>query len=307
MEWIKQGLIFDPELYPRDSYLKSHAANPLPIHKYGSIFRIFYSGRDIGNRSSIGYFDYDFDANSIVEVGPSASLIYGQKGTFYQDGISLGCSYKHEGSTYILFMGWQNPTNEHWRGDIGRIKLTADYELEVCSETPILELSDEDPISFSYPCAFESEEGMHIIYGSTLEWEESDREMIHVFKQAVSKDKIHWIPTGLAVPFKLNYAQAFSRPTILIGELGDQHLWFSYRSGNGQAYRIGYAYRKNISCNWELKLEEAGISVSPTGWDSQMIEYPYVFRHKHQVLMLYNGNGFGKTGIGVARLKNDRL
>jgi len=31
-----------------------------------------------------------------------------------------------------------------------------------------------------------------------------------------------------------------------------------------------------------------------------MIEYPYVFYHKEKRYMLYNGNGFGKTGFGLA-------
>jgi len=34
-----------------------------------------------------------------------------------------------------------------------------------------------------------------------------------------------------------------------------------------------------------------------------MIEYPYVFEHKGERYMLYNGNGYGKTGIGIAVLE----
>lgn len=32
----------------------------------------------------------------------------------------------------------------------------------------------------------------------------------------------------------------------------------------------------------------------------EMVEYPFVFDHKGQRLMLYNGNGFGRTGFGLA-------
>jgi len=31
-----------------------------------------------------------------------------------------------------------------------------------------------------------------------------------------------------------------------------------------------------------------------------MVEYPFVFRHNDQIYMLYNGNGYGKTGFGLA-------
>ena len=76
-------------------------------------------------------------------------------------------------------------------------------------------------------------------------------------------------------------------------------MWFSYRSGTGQKYRIGYAVSIDGAI-WKLALDDAGIDVSLTGWDSEMIEYPFVFDHKNDRYMLYNGNGYGKTGFGLA-------
>jgi hypothetical protein len=35
-----------------------------------------------------------------------------------------------------------------------------------------------------------------------------------------------------------------------------------------------------------------------------MIEYPFVFSHEGTTYMLYNGNGYGKSGFGYAILKN---
>jgi putative glycosyltransferase len=42
--------------------------------------------------------------------------------------------------------------------------------------------------------------------------------------------------------------------------------------------------------------------VSLIGWDSEMIEYPFVFDHAGERYMLYNGNGYGKSGFGLAIL-----
>ena len=50
------------------------------------------------------------------------------------------------------------------------------------------------------------------------------------------------------------------------------------------------------------RTRKAGIDVSASGWDSEMIAYPYVFAHEGDYYMLYNGNGYGKTGIGLAVL-----
>ena len=49
--------------------------------------------------------------------------------------------------------------------------------------------------------------------------------------------------------------------------------------------------------------EEVGIDVSPAGWDSAMIEYPYVFDHGGARYLLYNGNDYGREGFGLAVLE----
>jgi hypothetical protein len=75
-------------------------------------------------------------------------------------------------------------------------------------------------------------------------------------------------------------------------------MWFCAR---GQAYRIGYA-ESDDGVAWTRMDEAAGIDVSESGWDSDMIEYPFVFDHKGDRYLLYAGNGFGRTGFGLAIL-----
>ncbi len=78
-------------------------------------------------------------------------------------------------------------------------------------------------------------------------------------------------------------------------------MWYSYR---GHRYRIGYAESAD-GINWQRMDDAVGIDVSPTGWDSDMIEYPYVFDHGRRRYMLYNGDGYGKTGVGLAVLDQE--
>jgi hypothetical protein len=104
-----------------------------------------------------------------------------------------------------------------------------------------------------------------------------------------------------AVPYEVGVAQAFSRPTVVPGARAGYDMWFSYRSGSGEKYRIGYAHSINGK-SWRLALQSTGIDVSAHGWDSEMIEYPFVFDHAEQRYMLYNGNGYGESGFGLAIL-----
>ena len=138
-------------------------------------------------------------------------------------------------------------------------------------------------------------------YGSTLSWDSPNDEMIHIIKYAESKDGLDWKKKGPALPWSLGVAQAFSRPTVL-KESDQYHMWFSYREGGGDKYKIGYALSED-GINWHNCLQD-GLPTSVEGWDSEMVCYPYVFRHKKEIFMLYNGNNYGKDGFGLARLEN---
>ena len=82
-------------------------------------------------------------------------------------------------------------------------------------------------------------------------------------------------------------------------------MWYSYRGQPSiKTYRIGYA-ESTDGINWARMDDKAGIDVSESGWDSQMVCYPFVFDHQGERYMLYNGNDYGKTGIGLAVLEQD--
>jgi hypothetical protein len=302
--WEKRGELYRPTPGGRHPKLLSHAANPLPVHIEGDVYRVFYSGRDVQNRSSVGAVDVDIVSGKLIREHESPFFEHGPAGSFYADGVSIGNCYEAGGIRYMLFMGWQNPEGSHWRGDIGRLVVKPDLSLELESEQPFMSSDGTDPISLSYPWVMARPSGgFDMWYGSTRSWDAGNGEMLHVIQHAASADGHHWQRSGLSVPFELGVAQAFSRPTVVRAADGSYQMWFSYRSGAGEQYRIGQA-RSSDGASWDLDLQHAGISVSPTGWDSEMIEYPFVFQHRGDQYMLYNGNGYGKTGFGLAILRN---
>lgn len=298
--WRKLGLLYCPSISNRHPKLLTHAANPLPLLLEGDVYRIFYSGRDIHNRSSVGAVDIDILKKSIVNDYANPLFTHGPKGSFYSDGVSIGNCYEADGKRYLLFMGWQSEPDRHWRGDIGRLIVRSDFSLELDRIDPFMGSDSDDPVSLSYPWVIKENKFTYSMwYGSTIDWDAGNGEMTHVIKYATSRDGHNWARQGLSVPYKLGIAQAFSRPTVVRDGESDYKMWFSYRSGRGQSYRIGYATSLNGK-TWDLDLMGSGIDVSLIGWDSEMIEYPYVFDHKGERYMLYNGNQFGKTGFGLA-------
>lgn len=301
--WRKLGLLYAPTGEGRHPKLLTHAANPLPVRIDGDLYRIFYSGRDAVNRSSVGAVDVDLAARRVVREHHEPVFVHGAPGSFFADGVSIGNCYLAGGVRYMLFMGWQNPAGGHWRGDIGRLIVTPDLTLTLERETPFLGIDPTDAISLSYPwVAADPAGGFRMWYGSTMAWDAGNGEMLHVINQAHSTDGAHWTREGLAVPYQLGIAPAFSRPSIATGADGGLEMWFSYRGEAARTYRIGHAASAD-GRHWRLDLEHSGIDVAAAGWDSEMIEYPFVFDHSDRRYMLYNGNGFGRTGFGLAVLE----
>lgn len=301
MNWKKIGQIYHFEKI--DDHLISHASNPLAIHLKDDIFRVFFSGRDKKNKSSVGFVDIDIKKLKIINVCNKVLFTYGDDNSFYSHGVSIGNLYSTKGHDYILFMGWQIKNKQHWRGDIGRLRLDDSKEMILEPRNAFMASDEEDSISLSYPWIIYDEGYYKMWYGSTITWEAGNNEMLHVIKYATSNDGEHWQKQGIAIPYELGIAQAFSRPCVINDEKG-YHMWFSYRSGDGTQYRIGYSYSID-GLKWQNKLDEVGIDVSTKGWDSEMICYPFVFDHKGKRYMLYNGNDYGKTGFGVAILEKN--
>lgn len=302
--WHKLGLLYAPAAAGRHPKLRTHAANPLPVHLQGDVYRIYYSGRDERNRSSVGAVDIDIVQRKIVQEHAAPFFPHGPAGSFYADGVSIGNCYVADGVRYMLFMGWQAPDDGHWRGDIGRLIVQPDGQLRLDGDTPFMGCDATDPISLSYPWVLPTDPpGYRMWYGSTLSWDAGNGEMLHAIHQASSTDGHRWQRHGLALPCTVGVAQAFSRPSVVRDRDGGYAMWYSYRNGTGQRYRIGYAHSAD-GAQWSCEPTQAGIDVSPSGWDTDMIEYPFVFDHAGHRYMLYNGNGYGQTGFGLAVLAN---
>ncbi|MBS0173860.1 MAG: hypothetical protein JSR64_07480 [Nitrospira sp.] len=301
MRWKKLGLLYSPQsIHPK---LATHAANPVGILQHGDVYRVFFSGRDTQNRSSVGFVDVDILKHRVVYIHDKPVFEHGPEASFYSHGVSIGGWYEADGHRYILFMGWQIPEGQHWRGDIGRLRLQNDCSMELDVSGPFMGSDTTDQVSVSYPWVVRERDQYRMWYGSTVTWDAGNGEMLHVINHATSVNGHEWTRLGLAVPYVIGKAQAFSRPTVVVDREG-YHMWFSYRSGKpGDRYRIGYAYSASGK-NWELRLADAAIDISASGWDSEMIEYPFVFDHKGQRFMLYNGNGHGRTGFGLALLES---
>jgi hypothetical protein len=299
MKWNKLGLVFATgNNYP---WMFSHAANPVAEHLHDDVFRLYFSCRDQDSRAHIAYADVDIKPPfKVLKIADEPLLAPGEIGTFDDSGVSLSCIRQFGGRKYLYYLGWNLSVTVPWRNSIGLAiydPRTGTFQRR--SKAPLLDRNDVDPYSISYPFVLEDEGIYRMWYGSNLKWGKDQEDMAHVIKYAESTDGLSWKREGvIALNFKDSSEYAMSRPCVL-KQGGRYKMWYSYR---GKSYRIGYA-ESTDAIQWERKDEQVGIDVSDTGWDSEMIEYPFVFDHDSRRYMFYNGNGYGKSGVGLAVLE----
>ena len=299
MRWKKLGNIFCPS--GQHPWMRSHAANPVADSLGGEVFKIYFSCRDSDNRSSIGYIVIDINQPAnILEISADPVVSPGETGAFDDSGASMGCIAQDNDKKFLYYLGWNLGVTVPWRNSIGLLVSEDGNRFRRFSRAPVLDRNDSDPFTVSYPFVLKDSGKWKMWYGSNLKWGQRQEEMDHLLKYAESEDGVHWNPTGIiSVNFKDPGEYAMSKPS-LIKEDGIYKMWYSYR---GNAYRIGYAESAD-GIRFERMDDSAGIDVSTTGWDSESVEYPNIFDHKGQRFMLYNGNKYGLTGIGIAVLEN---
>jgi hypothetical protein len=284
--------------------MNSHAAVPIADHLYDNVFRIYFSARDINNKSCTYSLDYDVVQNKIIEINNEPILTPGKTGTFDDAGAMASCIMTHNDIKYLYYIGWNISKSVPFRNAIGLAIKKPEGKFEKYSQGPIIDRSIHDPIFTASSCVLYHENKFKMWYLSCIEWDTSVEPIRHSYniKYAESADAINWIRTGItAIDFKDDYEYAISTPRVII-EQGKYKMWYSYRaSEKNTTYRIGYA-ESDDGINFTRLDELAGIDVSQEGWDSEMICYPYIFDHNNYRYMLYNGNSYGKTGFGLAKM-----
>ena len=294
MKWTKCGLIIEPK-YNLD-WMVTHAMLPTAEHLHEDVFRIYFSGRDKYNRSLIGYSDMNINTFKILKISEKPVLGLGKLGCFDDNGVTPSWIVNHGGQKYLYYIGWNRRSTVRMSLVAGlAISTDGGESFQRVFKVPILDRSNAEPYTLNTaPCVL-IENGLWCMwYVSGVEWINPDLPRYNI-KYARSQDGKIWQRHGhICIDFKKG-ENALARPCVL-KEDGIYKMWYSYKGDN---YRIGYA-ESHDGLKWDRHDEKTGIDVSDTGWDSEMIEYAFVFNHKGKKYMLYNGNDYGRGGIGLA-------
>lgn len=302
--WKKHGLIFKLEDGPNRS---NHTQVPTP-YVFDDFIRLYYAGRKDG-KSFPAYVDIDRKSFAVIKVNEEPIMKLGKPGMFDADGIMPSCVIENDDELWLYYIGWSELKNTaRYQNEIGlAISEDGGETFERMFEGPIIGRSPNEPGLAVMPFVRQESSGSFSMwYQSGTGWHSvGDKyEPTYVIKYASSYDGIRWDRNPDQCIESQFLLQAFSRPCIAKID-GFDSMWYcargsgDYRGGDG-SYRIECAEALD-KINFMRSVDMPKLFIGTDGeFDSHMQCYPYVIEIDGRILMFYNGNDFGQSGIGLA-------
>ena len=299
MRWSKRGVLVPAP--PPLPWATSHAALPV-VTTAGDEVRLFCSSRDAQKRSHVASGWLDLRRGS-VSYEDRIAITIGPLGAFDDHGVTSSCLTEHRGRTLQYYTGWSLGVTVPFYLAIGcAVSEDGGRTFTKVSPAPVVGRSSADPFLTASPSVLVDGGTWRMWYVSGTEWHVEAGVVRHRYhiKYAESSDGIEWRANGrVCIDYRDPSETSIARPCVM--KDGDLYrMWYCSR---GVSYRIGYA-ESSDGLIWTRKDDEVGIEPSVEGWDSEMQAYPFVFDYGGERHMLYNGNGFGATGIGHAVLES---
>ena len=304
MAWIKRGLVFDPTIHA--PWVHSHAQVPTAFEMKDHI-RVFYAGRNAAGTSFTTYVDLKkSDPSKILYVSDKPIAELGKTGTFDDEGMMPSDIVGADGRIYFFYSGWNRRLTSPYHNATG--VLFSDDNGETFYrpfDGPVLDRIATEPYLAVTPTVILENGLWRMWYVSGVGWESIDGrfEPVYVIKYAHSRDGITWArPPEVCIAAK-HPLEAFSRPRVL-KERDGYCMWFchreseDYRGGKG-AYRLSFATSVD-GIKWNRELHSLELIGQEESWEREMQCYPYVIEIGAKRYMFYNGNGFGRSGFGLA-------
>lgn len=291
------------------SWAASHASYPTARILADGVVRVYFSCRDAENRSHLASIDVRLRGDDVELVGlPQGPLLSpGPRGAFDADGVTASCVIETDGRVLAYYLGWSVGRSVPFTNFIGLASApvgTGNETFTRYGAAPIIGRSEINPYTLGYPWVSFDAGMWRMWFGSHAFWGPQGLEMEHIVREACSIDGLTWTQLpGVAIDLAraADPAEfAVSRPVVLT--LKQRKLmWYARRNPD---YQLGFAHSDDDGRSWQRHDAYVSFESPAAGWESEERTYPCVFRCNADFYMLYNGNGYGRTGFGIARLLN---
>jgi hypothetical protein len=304
----RRGLLIEPP--GSGTAWFSHAQIPTVLALAADRWRIYFAARNEANRATIFAADIDpRDEMRVLELYARPLLPPGETGAFDAAGFGPSCALAAGGRVWLYYQGVSVPRDVPYQHAIGLAVSDDGLAFERVATGPVLSTGPYDPIFVTTPFVRHTGSAYEMWYGSATRWEATAGrlEASYTIRRTVSADGLVWsAATTLAVASDDPHVVGATRPWI--ARDGDRsRVWFSrrgtdFRSGGSGAYAIVHAPLADDGTRADGPIEPVVFEnpPQPGDWDGQMQAYPCVMPLGDDLVMFYNGNHFGRAGLGWA-------
>ena len=303
MKWQKLGKIFEPD---GDSpWWKTHCMAPTATLLNSGTIRVFVGGWDENGISRIGYVDLSAqDPTEVQGFSQDPVVDLGEAGTFDDNGVFPGHVSRFGDRFYLYYTGFQLQTKIPFT-NFGGLSISRENDpdaFDKVSKTPVLDRSDEGVCVRSGQSVMFENGVYKTWYSAGRDWEHvggKERQSYDVY-YTESDDPAEFPRKGtLCVERDTAVEHGLGRPQVI--KVEDEYKLFYTRRMLNMKYWMGYSVSQD-GIHWTRKDGEIGIEHSADGWDAEMVYFPSVLQVEDEFYLFYNGNGFGRTGFGAAKL-----
>ena len=249
------------------------------------------------------------DPTRIIQKSSKPILELGRPGSFDWAGVMPTAIINHGNRKYLYYIGWSVRQDVPYHNNLG-LAISDDNgeSWRKFSNGPVFHTSYMEPGYIGTIDVLVEEGIWRGWYLSCREWLMINEVMEPVYdiKYAISENGIDWVPSG-STAVALSGEEGGISAARVIRDKNEYKMWFSvrhkskYREDAKSSYRIKTATSEN-GVDW-TRSDAIELDVSIEGWDDFMVCYPYIIQQEGlSDIMLYNGNGFGASGIGYASL-----
>lgn len=313
--WKKLGKVFTPQEVQGRPWLRDFAQAPATL-LLDDVVRVYFSCRppaDAQGRyvSHSAWVDLDRrDLFRVREVAAQPILPLGGLGEFDEFGIYPVSVIRDGDTVRAYYAGWTRCESVPFNVAIGAaVSDDGGRSFRKLGRGPVLGYTPDEPFVLSGPKIRRFGGMWHLFYIAGRKWKVVDGrpEPVYKIRMATSADGIRWQRHGSdLVESRIEEDEAQASPDVFHAN-GKYHMFFCYRRsahyrGRENGYRIGYAWSTDL-VTWVREDARAGIDVSASGWDAEMVSYPHVFEVDGCTYMAYLGDQVGRHGFGLARLE----
>jgi len=300
--WTKLGCLLEPD--PTREWLATWAGASCVLPLNDRRCRVYITGKDTHGRARIGTAVLEIADRRLTELSAAPIIDLGERGSFDENGTSYPFAMRMGAQVHLYYLGWIRGVHVPWYNGLGLAVSNDGVAFTKASKAPVFDRNEDDYLGIGSMCLLNEEDRLKMWYSRFERWgrDETDHKHYYNIKYAESADGRSWArDKAICIDFVDPVTEyAIAKPSVLKLR-GRYFMWYSHR---GPSYAIGFAVSDD-GRRWRRHDALVGIEYSTTGWDSEMQCYAHVFETGGTLYMLYNGNGYGATGLGLASMSTD--